>query len=293
MNGWPKSLVRAVEKGVVIPFAGSGVAMALRGPDGGPVVHNWRGLLDAAADWLDEEQRREEADLLRQRLKADPTFAEAFRTVYRELGTEFLSFLQDKLDPPREAVDDASLGLARVLWRLSSNFVVTIGHDQALKWACPNPSALELIDATQVPHTLRRLSEGLPGPALWHAFGTLEGGDPIITFDAQRSLVPDPTADARLSATADSLQELFGSPYPILFVATSAPYFFSTQLFRQAGGRRHYWLVHQDEFKPCQHSLRERDLPMIQPLSFPDFESLPRLLNELAERRGPAVASPP
>jgi nucleoside phosphorylase len=293
MSEWPRSLVKAVEKGQVIPFAGSGVAMALKGPDGGSLVPDWRGLLYAAADWLDDEQRPEEAALLRQRLKADPTFAEAFRTVYKEIGTEFLSFLQDKLDPPREAVNDESLELARAVWRLSNNFVVTIGNDQALKWACPDPSALELVEAAQVSDTVQRFSKGLTHPTLWHAFGTLEGGDPIITFDAHRSLVPDPAADARLSATAQSLEELFASPYPILFVATSAPYFFSTQLFKRASGRRHYWLVRQDEFERCRHSLRERDLPMIQPVSFSNFESLPGLLNELAARREPAVGGQP
>jgi nucleoside phosphorylase len=168
---------------------------------------------------------------------------------------------------------------------------VTIGHDQALKWACPDQSALEMIEAAQVPDIILRLSEGLSRPTLWHAFGTLEGGDPIITFDAHRSLVPDRTAEASLSATANSLEELFAGPYPIVFVATSAPNFFSTQLFKRAEGKRHYWMVRQDEFKQCQHKLRERDLPMIQPVSFPDFESLPRLLNELAGQRSPAAAA--
>jgi nucleoside phosphorylase/5-methylcytosine-specific restriction endonuclease McrA len=293
MSEWPKSLVRAVEKGRVIPFAGSGVAMALRGLDGGTIVPDWRGLLDAAADWLDEEKRPEDADLLRQRLKADPTFAGAFRTAYKELGPLFLDFVQDKLDPPRDAVDDASLELARALWRLSSNFVVTIGHDRALKWGCPDPLTLELIEAAEVPDTVRRLSNGLPRPALWQAFGTLESGGPIFTFDAIRNLLPDKASEARLSATADSLQELFACPYPVLFVATTAPHFFSTQLFKEADGRRHYWLVRQADFEHCRLSLRERDLPMIQPVAFPDYDSLPRLLNELAERRGPVAAAPP
>jgi nucleoside phosphorylase len=293
MSEWPRNLVKAVENGLVIPFAGSGVAMALRRPDGGPLVPDWRGLLYAAADWLDENQRPEEATLLRQRLNLDSTFAEAFRTVYKELGTEFLSFLQDKLDPPRHVVDDASLELARALWRLSSNFVVTIGHDQALRWACPDASALELIEVSQVLDAMQRMGEGLTHPTLWHAFGTLEGGDPIITFDAHRSLVPDSSAESRLSATAHSLQELFASPYTILFVATTAPYFFSTQLFKWANGRRHYWLVRQDEFDKCRHSLRERDLPMIQPVSFPDFESLPSLLSKLAEHRSPTLGGAP
>lgn len=293
MNRWPKSLERAVEQGRVIPFAGAGVAMALRDFEGRPLVPDWRGLLNAAADWLDDEQRPEDATLLRQRLSLDSTFAEAFRTAHRELGTEFLSFMQDKLDPPHEAVDGASLELARALWGLSSNFVVTIGHDRALKWGCPDQSALELIEAVQVSDVMRRMGEGALPPTLWYAFGTLEGGDPIITFDAHRSLVPDPISDAALAATADSLQELFAGPYSVVFVSTSAPYFFSTQLFKSAFGKKHYWLVRQDDFERCQRSLRERDLPMIQPVAFPDYESLPRLLNELAGRRRAAAAPPP
>lgn len=292
MNGWPRSLVRAVERGRVIPFAGSGVAMALKGPDGRQVVPDWRELLDAAADWLDDEQRSEEAALLRQRLHADPTFAGNFRTVYEVMGPLFMDFVQDKLDPRREAVDDKSLELARALWRLSSNFIVTIGHDRALKWACPDPSALVLTETVYVPAIMQVLGEGLPYPLLWQAFGTLEGGNPIFTFDALRNLLPDQAFDAKLSATADSLQELFAGPYSVLFIATTAPRFFSTHIFKKARGR-HYWLVHQDSFDGCQHNLRERDLPFIQPVSFPDYESLPGLLDELAKRRGPAATAPP
>ncbi len=132
MNKWPKSLERAVAQGRVIPFAGSGVAMALRDSEGNQLVPDWRALLDAAADRLDDEQRPEEAALLRHRLLLDSTFAEAFRTAHRELGTEFLSFMQDKLDPAREAVDGASLELGRALFGLRSKFFVSFGHDRAL-----------------------------------------------------------------------------------------------------------------------------------------------------------------
>lgn len=294
MNEWPRSLVKAVEKGRVIPFAGSGVAMALRGMDGEPLVPDWRGLLNEAADWLEkEEQRPEEAELLRQRLSRGRTFAGAFRTAYEGLGKQFLSFLQDKLDPQREQVDDASLALARTVWRLSSNFVVTIGHDKALRWACPDESALQLIEAAEVSDVMRRLGEGLPHPVLWHAFGTLESGEPIITFDGIRNHISDAGAAARLSATDRSLKELFAGPYPVLFIATSAPRFFSTELFKEAADG-HYWLVRQEDLEESKESLEERDLlHLIQPVSFPDYESLPRLLGQLASRPRPDAAAPP
>lgn len=293
MNGWPKSLVRAVEKGWVIPFAGSGVAMALRDLNGNPIVPDWRGLLDKAADWLEkEEQRPEEAELLRQRLSRGRTFAGAFRTAYEGLGKQFLNFLQDNLDPQHEQVDDTSLALARAVWRLNSNFVVTIGHDKALRWACPDQSALQLIEAAEVPDVMRRLGGGLLRPALWHAFGTLESGEPIITFDGIRNHLPDAASAARLSDTVRSLKELFAGPYPVMFIATSAPHFFSTELFKEASGG-HYWLVRQEDLEESRESLEERDLlHLIQPVSFPDYESLPRLLGQLAARRRVDVTAP-
>jgi nucleoside phosphorylase len=297
MDWLPKNLVKAVKEGRVIPFAGAGVAMALRGLDGNPIVSDWSGLLGEAAGWLDENHLRGEAEVLRKKISLDPTFAGAFLTAHEALGTEeLLNFLQERLDPPREAVADGSLGLARVLWRLSSNFVVTIGHDHSLQWACPDRSALELLEAAQVPDAVRNLDAGLPRPVLWYAFGTLEGGNPIITFDGVQSLLPDPAAEAKLSATGASLQELFAGPYPVLFVGTSAPRFFAAHIFGKAKANhiRHYWLVRQDVFEECQRSLQERALSrVIQPVAFPDYESLPSLLDQLASVRPYAVAVGP
>jgi nucleoside phosphorylase len=284
MSEIPTHLANAVRDGRVVPFAGAGIAMALTGRDGRRLVPSWRELLSVAVERLAAEQRHPQAEALRVWLEGDPTFADPFRFAQQALGPLFPDFLRENLDPARDQIAEESLGLARALWRLSSGLVVTIAHDRALTWACPDPANLEVISPSAVPGTLQRLGGGLFRPAIWHVFGTLADDTAIFTLDGNRSLLPSPGHDQRIDAAAPALRLLFSGPHSVLFVGTSAPENFSTGLFLDPGAT-HYWFVLDSQLTAARYELRRRDLKVVHPVGVPSWDDLPALLHSLADER--------
>jgi len=144
----PKSLSDKLFGGHVVPFVGAGVSMSvLNRISRQPAFPSWRHLLSGAAYRLEQEMKPAEAGLIRSLLNVPrPDFLYAASQARKELGAIWYDYLRETLDISFNSIDPQSLELARQVWRLGSDLVVTTNYDEVLRWACPPQDDLQVWD---------------------------------------------------------------------------------------------------------------------------------------------------
>ncbi|WP_437971094.1 SIR2 family protein [Sorangium sp. So ce260] len=296
---FPRSLVESLRGRRLIPFVGAGVAMAVRrASDGSALFPSWPALLAAAAVRLGEEGRHKDAALVNAFLSLDaPRLLDAAAEAKRALGPTWNRFLVDQLSPDARDVQPSSLELARLVWGLGSQLVITTNYDAVLRWACPDPANLrEWIIET--PSGLVELLQGaLERPTVWHLHGTVHHVDEVIlTPDGYTTLYPTEgsTVEVRYRAALESLRTQIAGR-TLLFVGVSLEdRVFGDQLrwvseaFRGAAGP-HFALVRREDRKAFER--RAAELP-VEIVEFEAFgEPLHARLRALAAAAGGARGS--
>ncbi len=136
----PQTLKEHLQSGKVIPFVGAGVSMAVRNAEGGRLLPSWKDLLLGAADRLQVEGKAAYSTLVRSLLEiTPPDYLQAAQHAREQLRENWIEYLRERLDPPLDQVDHASLDLARAIWELGSRLIVTTNYDRVLHWSCPPP----------------------------------------------------------------------------------------------------------------------------------------------------------
>lgn len=283
MVKYPRTLVEAVEAGLVIPFAGAGVSYSVQSRSGGQLIPAWPDLLRRAVNRLDEEMRAEDARLLRKLMAGNSDYGQVFSAAREILGPLWVKFLQEELNPPFAKARSDTLALPRAVWGLSSNFIVTTSYDQVLEWASPAPGLVRQADAFSVMNELPPLGEKLSHALIWHVYGALQERNAIFTFDGRRGEGSEVAEASRLEFTEKVLKTLFCGDHTIVFIGTGAPMSLSNQLF-SGSKRMHYWLVQGGDAAAMQKQLDVRDVP-IQAVGFPSHGALPSFIMELASQR--------
>ena len=131
----PRTLEEHLRDGKIVPFVGAGVSMAVRNKEtDAPLFPSWKQLLERAAQRLEEEQKKAESQVVRGLLAiTKPDYLDAARRARDGLGgAVWVEFLKEQLDPPWECVNDESLSLARAVWKLGSQLVITTNYDRVL-----------------------------------------------------------------------------------------------------------------------------------------------------------------
>ena len=148
---------------------------------GDRVFPSWRELLDAAADRLDQEMKIAEAKVVRSVLEIRrPDVHYAANQARDALGSVWYEFLKDKLDIQFERVDPASLELARRIWRLGSNLIITTNYDDVLRWSCPRQEDLQILDIEAPVELASLLQRKLERPTIWHLHGRISKASQLI-----------------------------------------------------------------------------------------------------------------
>ncbi|AUX32264.1 MULTISPECIES: SIR2 family protein [Sorangium] len=290
---FPRSLVEALGRKQLVPFVGAGVAMAVRrASDGSSLFPSWPALLSAAAARLEEEGRNKDAALVSALLALDaPRLLEAAQEAKRALGPTWSRFLVEQLSPDAKDVLPASLELARLVWGLGSQLVITTNYDAVLRWACPDPGNLREWNI-ETPSGLVELLQGaIQRPTVWHLHGTIHHVDDIIlTPDGYTTLYPQsPTVEVRYRAALESLRTQMAGR-TLLFVGVSLEdRVFGDQLrwvaqaFRGAAGP-HFALVRREDRKAFERRAAELPVEMVE------FEAFGEPLH--AQLRALAAAAP-
>jgi hypothetical protein len=274
----PKTLEDRLRAGKVIPFVGAGVSMAVLNKESGErLFPSWKTLLERAADRLDEEKKSPYANAVRSLLQFEPPdYLDAARRASQGLGSVWFQFLKENIDRKREDADDGSLDLARAVWQLGSQLVITTNYDRVLHWACPQRDDLVIWDIEAPAEQSHLLQGELPHPTVWHLHGYVHNAtNLILTPDGYSRLYPEAgNAEHRHQAALETLRQLMTSR-TLLFIGFSMDdAYFGMQLsgisdIFKGTTWPHYVLTRASE----RENIRKLDLP-VEIITVEDYGAL-------------------
>lgn len=294
----PENLKRAVRKGKVIPFVGAGVSVAVRRRgDGRPLFPSWKQLLERAADRLEANSYEPEANLVRNFLRLRvPEYVEAAKYACRSFAPrEWYDFLEENFDPHQSEAGEG-LELARAIWALTENLVITTNYDNVLSWTCPGGGDVRRWLVQAAVQQAGFLKDGVARPTVWHLHGGIEKPQTIIlTPDGySRLYLPHPSSESpteeSFGAALDTLRSVMRS-YTLLFVGYSLDDREIGDQLRlisdtfEGGTGQHFMLVRAAARRDAEQRL-SRLKGLIEFVEFEDFgEPLTRYVEELAGAR--------
>jgi hypothetical protein len=221
----PASLRRALTSGQVIPFVGAGVSMSVRelGTPDRSLFPSWKQLLLRAADRLDGNGKGHEAGVVRGLVqKSPPNYLESARWARDGLGADWFPFLTAEFDPPINRADPGSFDLARAVWSLNDNIVITTNYDRVLHWTCPKLQELGYWDIEAPAEQSRLLRGESSGSTVWHLHGSIRNATQIIlTPDGYQTLYHDERAGERMYAAALATLRTLLNARTFLFIGFS------------------------------------------------------------------------
>jgi tetratricopeptide (TPR) repeat protein len=271
----PRTLQDRLRQGHVVPFVGAGVSMSvLDRVSHQPIFPSWHQLLSGAADRLEEEAKTSQADVIRSLLKVpQPDLQYAAKQARAALGPVWYEFLKEKLDIEFDRVYEGSLDLARSIWRVGSNLIITTNYDNVLKWACPQPHDLQSWDIDATAEQAALLRQKLQRPVIWHLHGRISNAAQLILSpDGYQLLYPETNGDqskVKFEAALETLRNQLASK-TFLFVGFSLDdEYFGLQLKRvheiyKGAAGPHYAVVRE------AHAERVRELD-IEPITYSGF----------------------
>lgn len=295
-NDFPDDLKRAVREGRLVPFAGAGVSMAVCRQDGSRAFPDWREALDATADELHRQGRSEEALQVRKHLDAEPSrFLEAAQLAQEKLQPHLWSqLLRRQFDLAYESVDLSTLAVAKAVWELAPNLVVTSNFDRVLRWTCPRHHDLrEWSIEDRQGHWELQASPQLERPAVWYLHGTIQRPHELVLgADAYGKLYASSSAPDARETSWDSARHALHhllTTRTLLFIGFSfADQRFTAQVTRIASlyagyGTTHYALVREAELEQFQSRLGK----LLWPVPYQDHgQPLVDQLRRLAAYKG-------
>lgn len=281
---FPQQLEESIKRGKVVPFIGAGVSMAVKNSaNGGSLFPSWKTLLQCAAESLQTSGKSANAAIVSGFVSTN-RFLEAAEEAKKSLGANWYSFLKQQFDHLRDDAADDSLELARKVWNLGSNLVITSNYDKVLRWACPQSHDLVEWDIEAPAEQCELLKIGASKPTVWHLHGKIDNAAEIIlTPDAYQKLYASDNSEQKYKAALQTLQHQLSSR-TFLFIGFSlADEDFTDQLrmledVYQGAAGPHYVLLpgaQRDHFMSPTSS--------IEPVFFEDFgEPLLQCLTHMA-----------
>ncbi len=287
----PSMLQQALGDGRVIPFVGVGVSRAVvrRDDHKAPLFPSWWELLDRGARSIEAERPRD-ALLVRTLLDGDePEYLEAARRLRAAMpGRLWSDLLKQQIDPRRQHVHNPSLALARAVWDLGSQLVITTNYDRVLDWACPERDDLVRLvnDApAELAEIIRGPRDRATRPTVWYLHGHIDNVDSLVlTPDGYQALYASEEFEHRYRAALAAIEGCMAT-HTLLFVGFSmADEYVGTTLravFERFAGYAgtHYALLPAREVA----AVKRQQLP-VTPLAFDDFAALPEILRELGRQ---------
>jgi hypothetical protein len=291
----PSSLVKNIQAGDLIPFVGAGVSKAVLARENhSPLFPDWPQLLMLAADRLDAEMRPEYSENIRSFLNAKvPDYLSAAKHARDGLGPLWAEFLKGAMDRPRAAVLDESLELARAIWDLGIQLVITTNYERVLRWTCPAQDDLREVNIEAPDAHIEFLQKRVTRPTVWYLHGHLDQvADIILTPDKYNLLYPSPQAEERYKGALQTLRSLLSSS-PFLFVGFSFndPFLLAQIKWVNEAYKglsvQHYTLVRERDLAAAEEMLA--GLP-VRPVAFEEFGTpLVEKVRSLSSYRPPVV----
>ena len=253
---------------------------------------SWKQLLLRAAERLDRNGKAPEADVVRGLVEQSrPDYLESARHARVGLGADWFTFLSAQFDPPSSDADPGSLELARAVWSLNDNIVITTNYDRVLHWTCPKLPELGYWDIEAPAEQSRLLRGESSGCTVWHLHGWIRNATQIIlTPDGYQALYHDQEAGERMHRAALTTLRTLLNARTFLFIgfsledeAIAAQLDWIASTFKGAAGP-HFVLASLSERDAIQRRLQST--PSVDIVTF--SEHGPAMLERVRELAGVA-----
>lgn len=277
----PKSLVKALSEGQVVPFIGAGVSMTIKTPGGDRLFPSWTDLLWQAADELEAEMKPVEANQVRDCLNKDD-YLGAAEIASSGLGIAvWQNFIKALFDRKIDDADIGSFSLTKLMWGLGSRLLITTNYDRTLQWACPEKSDFRSwdIQATKEQVDLIRRGE-TDRPTVWHLHGHIDNSmSLILTPDGYEDLYDKDDYKSAIDTFATILKTK-----TVLFIGFSLE---DIQVVNQiinaakvydGVSSNHYVLLKEDTIE----EYKKRKIP-VQAIGYEDYDKLPDIIAEMCK----------
>ncbi|MSP27690.1 MAG: tetratricopeptide repeat protein [Methylococcales bacterium] len=207
----PSQLKESLQNGFAIPFIGAGVSMSVQNTAGGHLFPSWKTLLEQAATRLEDDGKSDDANIVKIFVKQN-RFLEAATEAQRALNSNWYSFLKKQFALSSTDAEPVSLELAKRVWQLGADLVITTNYDHILRWACPRSHDLAQwdIEAPAEQHDL--LCKGVNKPTILHLHGQIDNAAEIIlTPDSYSKLYSEDKSEQKYQAALHTLQHQLSS----------------------------------------------------------------------------------
>lgn len=250
----------------------------------------------AAAQRLDEEKKPDDVALVRS-LVNKGRLLDAAREAQTGLGANWHDFLKSQLDKTSDQAQDASLKLARLVWQLGSELVITTNYDNVLQWTCPRLQDVEKWNIEAAVEQCNLLRDGINKPTIWHLHGYIgDSANIILTPDGYSRLYADDPTETRYKAAIQTLHHQLASRHFLFIGFSLADEDFTDQLrmledVYQGAAGPHYVLLPE-----TQRNYFKSSTPSIEPVFFQDFgdpllECLTHMAGIAKSKANPVITS--
>lgn len=264
----PQQLAQSLKNGKVIPFVGAGVSISVLTQSGKSLFPSWKSLLIAAAQRLNEEKKPDDETLVRS-LVNKGRLLDAAKEAQQGLGANWHDFLKSQFDKTSDQAQDASLKLAKLVWQLGSELVITTNYDNVLHWACPNTLDVEKWNIEAAVEQCNLLRDSVNKPTIWHLHGHIgDSANIILTPDGYSRLYADEPSENRYKAAIQTLHHQLASRNFLFIGFSLADEDFTDQLHMledvyQGAAGPHYVLLPE-----AQRGSFKSPTPGIEPVFF-------------------------
>jgi tetratricopeptide (TPR) repeat protein len=293
----PKSLIHALQTGKVVPFVGAGVSMAVkkREDTSQSLFPSWKGFVEILAKDLEDQDKANEAAYVRASINIEsPKYLEAMQHAKLKLGErDWYRTIDQSFNKLEGDADKDSLKLARLIWQLSNNLIVTTNIDRVFQWTSDAPGDVQTLDIQNVEYDNLQREEIPKRPTVWNLHGGVDHKEKIIfTLDQYTAFYRERDNEAKLQTLISLL-----SRRTFLFIGFSLDDAYIKEQLEYihriyTGGADNFYIVLRES------EIEKANLPVyITPVPFADFgpplEELIEELAQIAETREPANAVAP
>ena len=283
----PESLKDALRSGLVVPFIGAGVSLAVkkRNEDGEKseqsLFPSWKGFVEILAQALKGETKFNEADYVLSSVNIKkPKYLEAMQHAREELGARlWYKVFEDNFDKSEDEADEDSLKLPKLIWKLGNNLIVTTNVDRVFQWTCPKLAEYRYLDVQNVEYARLQSEQTPKRPTVWHLHGHIDHKENVIfTFDQYRAFYEERNNEAKLQTLLNFLTDrtflFIGFSLDDAYIREQLEY---VHKIYKGGADSFYILLRQSE-------IEKANLPgYVTPVPFSDFgKPLEDLIEELS-----------
>ena len=212
-------LSQLISENKVIPFVGAGVSKDVKYKDGSNVFPNWEELLTSLSDNIVDENIKLGINSFLKSKKID--YLKIADMIEDELSiNDFNKSLQKIFKVDYNEIDEDSYSLAKAIWNLNTNLILTTNYDKVLHKSCKNKN-FSFWDIQSV-HEQGNLSrDGVTNPTVWHLHGIEDNvNDIILTSKKYNEFYTKNSQDSKYKASLETLRNTISSK-SLLFIGFS------------------------------------------------------------------------